>query len=285
MATEQPLSRCNYSKCSSNNNNGQEEAATNLLGCSRCKSVKYCSTTCQKKDWSRHKCKCVSPEVTRHVVQGGGGIDAIQSAIDSASPGDVVVINEGTYGDKGESNTLFVRKPIYLWGDVEKMSDVVLNCNLAIHVGTGCESGAAVVVVAGLTLQGAATIYENDYKSVTLCDVTITCPNDAAGDALEINGCKGKCLILGCEVYGGSDGVHIASENVHLKNSSIQYAQNRGIFSRRVFVIEDCEVSGCGGYGIKGSAGWTEKGRYNDIQPGPWSSWGGASESYGFGGW
>ncbi|MCP4748316.1 MAG: zinc finger MYND domain-containing protein, partial [Desulfobacteraceae bacterium] len=45
-------SRCNYSKCSTNNNN---QASNNLLGCSRCKSAKYCSTDCQKKDWVFHK--------------------------------------------------------------------------------------------------------------------------------------------------------------------------------------------------------------------------------------
>mmetsp|Transcript_6717 Transcript_6717/g.10924 ORF Transcript_6717/g.10924 Transcript_6717/m.10924 type:complete len:283 (+) Transcript_6717:194-1042(+) len=277
-------SKCNYTKCSSNNNG---QSASNLLGCSRCKSAKYCSTNCQKKDWVFHKFKCVAPDVTRHVIQGGGGIDAIQSAIDSASPGDVVVIRKGTYEDTGESNTLFVNKPIYLWGGGEDRSDVVLNCNLGISMGKDESggSGSSAVVVADFVLKGTAKIFENNYKSVTLCNVAIEFSNNATSDALEINGCKGKCLILGCEISGGSDGVHIASEQVHLKRSCIQYAQNRGIFSRRVFVIEDCEVSDCGGYGIKGSAGWTEKGRYNDIQPGPWSSWGGASQSYGFGGW
>lgn len=80
--------------------------------------------------------------------------------------------------------------------------------------------------------------------------------------------------------YGGSDGVFIATKNVHLKNTKICNAQNRGIFSRREFTIENCEVSGCGGYGIKGTGGWTEKGR-NNIQPGPWNEFGGASSGYG----
>mmetsp|Transcript_24572 Transcript_24572/g.38576 ORF Transcript_24572/g.38576 Transcript_24572/m.38576 type:complete len:282 (-) Transcript_24572:149-994(-) len=276
-------SRCNYSKCSTNNNDQAANNANHLLGCGRCKSAKYCSTDCQKKDWVFHKFKCVAPEVTRHVIQGGS-VEDIQSAIHAASPGDAVVIKKGTY--EAMSGPLFVNKPIYLWGGEEDRHDVVLNCQVVIDESGGDHDGSAAVVVADFDLNGTVTISANKYKSVTLCNVAMKCPNGARDDALDINGCKGKCLILGCDIEGGSDGVNISSEGVHLKRSCIQYAQNRGIFSRRVFTIEDCEVSGCGGYGIKGSAGWTEKGRYNDIQPGPWSAWGGATESYGgFGGW
>ena len=98
-------------------------------------------------------------------------------------------------------------------------------------------------------------------------------PNDR-DDVLVINECKGKCLILGCKIYGGSDGVFIATDGAHLKGTLICNACHRGIFSRSYFIIEDCTVSGCGGYGIKGTAGWIEKGRHNNIQPGPWSAWG-----------
>jgi len=264
-------SRCSYSRCSTNKNDQAANNTANLLGCSRCKSARYCSTACQKKDWVFHKFKCVSPEVTRHEVQGGFSIDAIQSAINAASPGDIVVIKEGSYGEDGES-TLFVNKPIHLWGGEENRDNVVLNCNLVIDESDGDHDGSKAVVVAGLFLNGTVTISDNSYKSVTLCNIELKCPNNSPRDALKISGCKGKCLILGCDIYGGSDGVHIASEGVHLKRTCIQYAQHRGIFSRRIFTVEDCEVSGCGGYGIKGSAGWTEKGRHNDIQPGPWSS-------------
>jgi hypothetical protein len=33
-------------------------SSENLKLCSRCKSVCYCSPTCQKKDWSKHKAGC-----------------------------------------------------------------------------------------------------------------------------------------------------------------------------------------------------------------------------------
>ncbi len=156
-----------------------------------------------------------------------------------------------------------MNKPIYLWGGEEDRHDAVLNCNLVIDESGGDHDGSAAVVVSDFVLNGTAKISDKKYKSVTLCNVAIKSPSDARDDALNINGCRGKCLILGCDIQGvgGSDGVNIASEQVHLKRSCIHYAQNRGIFSRRVFTIEDCEVSGCGGYGIKGSAGWTEKGR------------------------
>lgn len=31
-----------------------------LLRCSRCKKVRYCSPECQKRDWKRHKVGCVA---------------------------------------------------------------------------------------------------------------------------------------------------------------------------------------------------------------------------------
>jgi len=170
-----------------------------------------------------------------------------------------------------------------LWG---KKIHSELNCNLEIKSSGEDEDSNDSVVVVDIIINGQVNITSNSYKSITLCEVNVHCPASAQGDALEIGECKGKCLILNCEIYGGSDGVFIASDRVHLKLTEINNVQSRGIFSRRDFILEDCTIAGCCAYGIKGTAGWTEKGRNNDIQPGPWSSYGGASASYqSYGGW
>jgi len=157
-----------------------------------------------------------------------------------------------------------------LWG---KKIHSELNCNLEIKSSGEYEDSSDSVVVVDIIINGQVNITSNS-KSITLSEVNVHCPASAQGDALEIGECKGKCLILNCEIFGGSDGVFIASDRVHLKLTEINNAQSRGIFSRR------------DSYGIKGTAGWTEKGRNNDIQPGPWSSYGGASASYqSYGGW
>ena len=264
---------------------------TSLLKCGRCKTKQFCSKECQKEDWMYHKHKCATPDVLRfagHTVEGHT-IEDIQRTIDAASPGDIVILNDESYGEtvpKMGPATLVINKPLRLWGKCVFGRKTELNCNLNIKTsGTDEDSNDSVVVV-DIGVNGQINVTSNKYKSITLCEVIVHCPNNVRGDALEIGECKGKCLILNCDIFGGSDGVFIATDGVHLKLTEICNAQSRGIFSRRNFILEDCTISGCGGYGIKGSAGWTEKGRNNDIQPGPWSQWGGASESYqSYGGW
>ena len=244
----------------------------------------------QKEDWLYHKHKCVTPDALRfaqHKVDGYT-IEDIQRTIDQASPGDIIILNnDESYGEKSieggsSSNKLVINKPIKLWG---KKIHSELNCNLEIKSSGEYEDSSDSVVVVDIIINGQVNIRSNSYKSITLCEVNVHCPANAQGDALEIGECKGKCLILNCEIYGGSDGVFIASDRVHLKLTEINNAQSRGIFSRRDFILEDCTITGCCSYGIKGTAGWTERGR-NDIQPGPWSSFGGASASYqSYGGW
>jgi len=47
------LEACGSSDCT------QSSAPVDLLRCSRCKSVNYCSEQCQRSDWPRHRVKCV----------------------------------------------------------------------------------------------------------------------------------------------------------------------------------------------------------------------------------
>jgi hypothetical protein len=82
-----------------------------------------------------------------------------------------------------------------------------------------------------------------------------------------------------CEVFGGSDGLHLADVgDCYIKNSDIRFAQDRGIFANSHFTVENVEVSNCGGYGMKTRGGCTRVGQDNDIQPGPWDN---AGSGYG----
>lgn len=283
--------RCNHRACNKQTPYSpplSSEDISKLFKCGCCKTTKYCSKACQKEDWLYHKHKCCPPDAllfAQHVVDGYT-IEDIQNSIDQASPGDIIILNnDESYGvtspEGGPDSTLVINKPLKLWG--KKFSE--LNCNLEIKSSGQDESNDSIVVV-DIIINGQINITSNNYKSITLCEVNVNCPANANGDAVEIGECKGKCLILNCEVLGGSDGVFIATDGAHLKLTEINNAQSRGIFSRRDFLLEDCTIAGCGAYGIKGSAGWREKGKNNDIQSGPWSSFGGASASYqSYGGW
>ena len=270
---------CSYRSCRSRNT--VRIVTSKLLTCAQCETTVYCSKECQKKDWGhQHKIYCVPPDVTRHEVPDLS-LASIQETINKASPGDVVILKGGEYYHTDSSQfTLRIDKPLKLWGQQERASVMLYRCNLTIcpsGMGSDAENS---VILAEFYLQGTCDIQKNIYKGITLYNVNVTMPHGLNNDALVINECKNKCLIQGCEIDGGSDGVCIATENVHLKNTKICNAQSRGIFSRRRFTIEHCEVSGCGGYGIKGTGGWTEKGR-NNIQPGPWNAFGGAGGGHG----
>ena len=245
-----------------------------LQACSRCKLAAYCSVACQKKHWGVHKYKCVAPDVVRHEVEDFS-IQAVQNAIDAAKPGDIVLMKEGTYeGGSGDTARLTIDKPLKLWGPKYGMDTVELNCEVVIKPsGSGENDSKDVVVLADFAVNGTGNINDNVYKSITLYNIRVQCPPEVRGeDALIINDCSGKCLLLDCEIYGGSDGIFICTNKVHLKRTEIRFASSRGIFAKKPFVIEDCEISNCGSYGIKGRCGWTEKGKDNDIQPGPWGA-------------
>ena len=127
---------CHWRMCP-NGPNGPNRYSTEqikLQACSRCKTVAYCTKACQKKDWSFHKHKCQPSDVSRHKVNDFT-IKSIQNAIDSASPGDIILLKEGTYEgpSDGFRSELIVNKPIKLWGPKKGRDSVKLNCNLAVN--------------------------------------------------------------------------------------------------------------------------------------------------------
>ena len=247
--------------------------------CARCRSSVYCSKACQKADWGFHKHKCQPLDVPRHEVENFT-IESIQRAIDAANPDDIVLLKEGTYEGfaDGSPSELVVNKPIMLWGPNEGKESVRLKCSLSIKPSGPNKDSKGAIVLADFSVDGICHVHENMYKSVTLSKIRVVCPEDSAANVLTIHQCKGKCLILDCGFHGGGDGIEIHSEGVHIKTTEIRSCKYRGIFTRRYFTIEDCIVRGCGGYGIKGTCGWTEKGTNNHIQPGPWSAYGTANQ-------
>jgi hypothetical protein len=155
------------------------------------------------------------------------------------------------------------------------MSKVTLRASLDIQ---GDETDGK-LVIANLKIEGSVSVEENKYSGVTFCSVEVACPPTSGNDAVSINRCGGKVLLFCCEIIGGLDGLDglgTYGANVHIKDTDIQLAASRGIFANDSFVIEDSAVYNCGGYGIKGRGGLHEQGT-NEIQPGPWSSFGGPS--------
>jgi hypothetical protein len=203
-------------------------------------------------------------------------IAAIQRAIDAAKPNDVVELQVGTY-EAGGVDELVISKPLKIWGPVRVgMNDVILECNLVVK---GIRGNTGDVLLTNFKVSGTARVRENSYKNITMYSVVVFCPRELADrgtNAMEIGDCKGKVFLLDCEILCGSDTLLISgAPRVHIKGTEIRFAVSRGIFANESFVIEDSVVDMCGAYGIKGRAGWIEKGD-NDIQPGPWNSFGGA---------
>ena len=97
-----------------------------------------------------HKHSCEKPDVPRHMVDTPS-IEAIQTAIDAADPGDIIILPEGSYhwesnaprmyhadladlakSAQGESNRdvpkqLKISKPIKIWGPSDGRNKVSLN--------------------------------------------------------------------------------------------------------------------------------------------------------------
>ena len=249
--------------------------------CGRCKSEFYCSSACQKIHWQVHKYKCVPVATPRHQVSEFT-VEAIQASIDNARDGDVILLKEGHYKSPSSSPPkLVVNKPLSILGPLHGMDKIKLECSLVVRASgrasdsqhklvlADFEFGKVSQVESGTDSMGA--IENNSYKEVNLYNIRVSCDRSFRGDAFMAGSSGGKTVFDDCEILGGSDGLHIAGPNVYLKRTEIRFAANRGIFSRQYFTLEDCVVDMCGAYGIKGSAGWHEKGD-NDIQPGPWAS-------------
>jgi hypothetical protein len=217
--------------------------------------------------WKSHKYTCVPATSPTHRIGADSCIQTVQAIIDQAGAGDAIEFKEGIYGAPGD--TLVITKALTIIG--AGMGKVSLRCLLRV------QGGGGKLVISGLKIDGRVDVQENSYESITFLSVEVACPPQQAGeDAFSIGPGVGKFLLLCCEIVGGSDGLFIQSGKVHIQNTDIQMARNRGIFANNSFVIEDSEVYNCGGYGIKGRGGWTEKGD-NMIQPGPWSPHGGGS--------
>jgi hypothetical protein len=194
--------------------------------CAHCKQDFYCSRDCQKKSWGTHKHRCISVDTAKQTISELT-IDAIRTTIANANPGDVTVLEKGTYEGSG---ALRINKPIILLG-AGKDSTKLCCDGLSIQREDATENQKSEsITVADLEVTNSSHIENNNYKSVNLCGIRFSCP------------------------IGTRDA-------------------SRGIFSRESFVIEDVTISHCGAYGIKGTAGWNEKGQ-NVIQPGPWMNWG-----------
>jgi hypothetical protein len=241
-----------------------------LLQCGRCKQVWYCKKACQKSHWSAlHKHTCSG--APRHIV-ADTTLEALQSCLDTAQPGDVVEIPAGEYratsSSAGSEATLTINKAVHLLG--AGMSKVTLGASLCVAQGSEM---AGKLVIANFKIEGHVSVEENKYDSPVFLSVEVSCSPTSRDDAFSIRSCGGKVLLYCCEIIGGSDGLRIYTPNVHIRETDIQCAHSRGIFADYYFIIEDSAVYNCGSYGIKGRGGWHEKGT-NELQPGPWGSHG-----------
>ena len=197
-------------------------------------------------------------------------VEAIQSAMDRVSDGAVIVLEKGTYEG---SKPLLINKCLTLLGAGKELTK--LNCEGLILKRTKPEVADdrhSSITVADLEVTNSSKIENCDNKSaVNVCNVRFSCPIGNRNDAVEAVTNEGSISFIDCDIIGGSDGLGIYGNGVHLTRTTIRHAQHRGIFSRYDFVIENSTISHCGAYGIKGTAGWSEKGK-NRIQSGPWSS-------------
>lgn len=271
---ESPESAGDMSLCSGRNCPNKDQSVT-LNACARCKKAHYCGRSCQKKHWGAHKHRCFSPD-TPHVRVGRFTIEAIQSSIDHANCGDVLVLEEGTY----EGNEILrINKPITLLGQGKDKTKLACS-ELRIEGGNDVSASKHSVTIADFEASNS-TIENEHYKAVNICSIKFAGLLGSNNDTVSTGRQAGKIIFLDCDIIGGADGLCIGGDGVHLKHTTIKHAQSRGIFSgHSSFIIEDSTVSNCGGYGIKGRAGWIEKGK-NRIQSGPWSSWGGPSGMFG----
>jgi hypothetical protein len=253
------------------------ESCCAVAGANLLYSTKHCCKECQKNHWKVHKYNCVGPEVARHQVKEFT-IAAIQRAIDAAKPNDVVELHVGTYGAGGVEE-LIISKPLKIWGPERVgMNGVILKYNVVVK---GIPGNTGDVLLTNFQVSGTASLRENSYTNITMYGATVQLA-ERGSNAMEIGDCKGTVLLLDCEILGGRDTLFISrAPKVHIKGTEIRFASSRDIFANESFVIEDSEVDMCGAYGIKGRAGWIEKGD-NDIQPGPWNSFGGAAGGFGY---
>ena len=68
-----------------------EQACRKVLRCSKCKSVAYCGTDCQRKAWPNHKKRCAPPRLTKSLCACCGALSEVANcdalvAVGSSTP-------------------------------------------------------------------------------------------------------------------------------------------------------------------------------------------------------
>lgn len=180
--------------------------------CSRCKQDFYCSRDCQKKSWGTHKHRCISVDTAKQTISELT-IDAIRTAIANANPGDVIVLEKGTYEGSG---SLRINKPIILLG-AGKDSTKLCCDGLSIQREDATENQQSEsITVADLEVTNSSNIENNNYTAVNLCGIRFSCPIGTRDDAISTGRQDGEILFLECEINGGSDGLCIFGKGVHL---------------------------------------------------------------------
>ena len=95
-----------------------EQACRRVLRCSKCKSVAYCGTDCQRKAWPNHKKRCVPPRHTKSLCACCGALSEVANcdalvAVGSSTP--CKVCGETGTGDPVQEHVrlrdLIKRKP------------------------------------------------------------------------------------------------------------------------------------------------------------------------------
>lgn len=267
---------CVYASCP-NKDDGNKK----LQLCSICRSQAYCSKECQKKVWVEgHKYCCAKPDVPRHSVNGNS-IEDVQSTINQAQPGDIVVLHEGAYEWKGrgdkDKKLLQISKPVQIWGPTGGMDSVTLNCNLTIDDEVSRKGS---ITLANLSVNGSVKVESNCFESITFSAVRMEQSNPDKDGVMVHMMNYGTCLFFRCELIGGDEALYIDgiddlghskednANKVHIKRSTIRNGAKRGICADDKFILEKSIIRDNGWYGIRSNLGWTDKGG-NDWQRNP----------------
>ena len=310
--------------------------------CARCQEKSgiacYCSTSCQRKHWPCHKIVCFDVKTTPIVYLqteleasnsskendkkasttppllglGGGLVSSLQTAIDGATAGSVIILPEGRFkasranvskkrkkdsitdedGVPKARERIVINKPIKILGD--GIGRTMLECDFHVvgntNKSTSPKTTASSLVVARLAVEGTIVIdipptkeYDDGVTFLAVRAVPHKSIPALSGTKFHI-----KCLpayktkkdyfqLVGCEIIGGADGLVIGNDVsrdavVIIEETEISHAKYRGIFACAYFILKNSKIHSCGAYGIKGRVGWSEVGDRNEIQPGPWKA-------------
>jgi len=193
--------------------------------------------------------------------------EALQELVDTADDGCRVTIPTAKYYPSRACSGLVLTSAITLEG---KSSE------LHFPVSVSADASGALLHLSSFSVVNAPlTVRGKNIKRAKLVRLHVSLQTPTEDDALELSSIcpryeADRILVEDCEVRGGAEGVFIDGSGVRLLNCRILGAQDRGIFANQHFVIENCTVTQCGGYGMKTRAGCELRGTRNRIQPGPW---------------